>query len=61
MSGSSPTDRRALRRAALRFVGLGLAGSALMVALKIGVGVHSGSHALMVNAIYWAMNRPAPK
>lgn len=52
MSDALPTDRRALRRAALRFVGLGLAGSALMVALKIGVGVYSGSHALMVNAIY---------
>jgi cation diffusion facilitator family transporter len=46
------TDRRALRREALRFVGLSLAVSALMVALKIGIGVFSRSQALMVNAIY---------
>jgi cation diffusion facilitator family transporter len=45
-------DPRALRREALRFVGLSLAVSALMVALKIGIGVFSRSQALMVNAIY---------
>jgi cation diffusion facilitator family transporter len=53
MTGSAePRDLRALRREALRFVGLSLTVSALMVALKIGIGIFSRSQALRVNAIY---------
>jgi cation diffusion facilitator family transporter len=51
-SSMRPEQRRALRREAIGFVALSLIASALLVGLKVFVGFYSGSHALMVNAIY---------
>jgi cation diffusion facilitator family transporter len=41
-----------LRAEAVRFAGLTLAIDALMAAFKVGIGVFSGSHALLVGALY---------
>ena len=49
---ASDPKRKALRHEALRFVAVALVASVTMAALKIGVGWFSGSHALMVNAVY---------
>ncbi|MDH5674062.1 MAG: cation diffusion facilitator family transporter [Myxococcales bacterium] len=49
---SSLKMHRELHREALRFAGLCLAVNTLMAGLKVGVGIYSGSHALLANALY---------
>lgn len=54
MSGPKrqPRGEQDLRSEALRFVGLSIVVSLTMLALKLGLGMFSGSHALLANAIY---------
>ena len=49
---NSRAARLSLRQEALRFVTVSLLVSGALAALKVGLGWFSGSHALMVNAVY---------
>ena len=46
------SSQQTLRQEALYFVRVSLVVSAALAALKVGMGWYSGSHALMVNAVY---------
>jgi cation diffusion facilitator family transporter len=52
MSHSKPATLHAARRSVVRFAGLMLIVNAAMAVVKIGVGILSGSHALLASALY---------
>jgi cation diffusion facilitator family transporter len=51
-SASAAKELRRLRGEALRFAGLALAVNTAMAVVKIGVGLYSGSHAVLASSLY---------